>query len=135
MKRLLLAALAALAFAPAASAMGTAGIVLDPKCLSESAWEVEPTAAPIKIYGCRPVENIPAPDSDGWTTYTRPLVDGTDAGFTKVKMLPGPTPETIQFLLIDSGGGSGNFGYKGTGTPGGDGVLQNPTVDIWKGGN
>lgn len=135
MKRLILAALAALAVAPAASAMGTAGIVLDPKCLSESAWEVDPTQAPIKIYGCRPVGDIPAPNAEGWTTYTRPLVDGTDAGFTQVKMLPGPTPTTIQFLVIDSGGGSGTFGYKVTGTPNGDGVLQNPQVDIWSGGN
>ncbi len=135
MKRLVLAALAALAFAPTASAMGNAGVILDPKCLSDSAWEVDATQAPIKFFGCRPAADIPAADAEGWVTYTRPQVDGTDAGYTKVKMLTPPTPQTIQFLLIDNGGGSGNFGYKVTGTPGGDGVLGSPTVDIWNGGN
>lgn len=136
MKRLLLAAPVALAiaFAPAANAMGTAGVILDPKCLSESAWEVDPTQAPIRFFGCRPAANIPAADAEGWITYTRPQENGTDAGYTKVKMLTPPTPETIQFLLIDNGGGSGNFGYKVTGTPS-DGVLTNPKVDIWNGSN
>lgn len=124
-----------LAVSPSPSAaMGAAGVILDPKCLSESAWEVDPTSAPIRFFGCRPAADIPAADSEGWITFTRPLVDGTDAGFTKVKMLVPPTPGTIQFLLVDSGGGSGTFGYKVTGAPGGDGTLQNPKVDIWSGG-
>jgi len=116
-------------------AMGAAGVVLDPKCLSESAWEVDATQAPIKVFGCRPIADIPAPNAAGWTVYNRPQVDGTDGGFTQVKMLAPVPPNKIVFLLVDNGGGSGNFGYKVTGVAGGDGVLQNPTVEIWNGGN
>ena len=139
MKLPVLAALAAIStaalFAPPAAAMGTAGVILDPKCLSEAAWEVDPTSGPIKLSGCRPVANIPAPNAAGWIVYTRPLVNGADAGFTQVKMLTSVPPDKIVFLLVDNGGGSGNFGYKVTGVPGPDGVLRNPTVEIWNGGN
>ena len=53
MKFPVLAALAALslatAAAPSAMAMGTAGVILDPKCLSESAWEVDATTWSVPI--------------------------------------------------------------------------------------
>ncbi|MDP1739095.1 MAG: hypothetical protein Q8L23_16845 [Caulobacter sp.] len=130
-----IAVLATAAAAPSAQAMGAAGVILDPKCLSESAWEVDATQAPIKFFGCRPAADIPAANAGGWTVYTRPLVDGTDGGFTQVKMLTSIPPNKIVFLLVDNGGGSGNFGYKVTGVPGPDGVLQEPTVEIWNGGN
>ena len=130
-------ALAAPAVAPAQSgmAMGAAGVILDPKCLSEAAWEVDPTSAPIRFFGCRPAADIPAANGAGWIVYNRPQENGSDAGFTQVKMLTSVPPNKIVFLLVDNGGGSGNFGYKVTGVPGGDGVLQNPTVEIWSGAN
>lgn len=139
MKFPVLAALAALsltaAAAPSAMAMGTAGVILDPKCLSESAWEVDATQAPIRFFGCRPAADIPAANGAGWTVYTRPQVNGADGGFTQVKMLTSIPPDKIVFLVVDNGGGSGNFGYRVTGVPGPDGVLQNPTVEIWNGGD
>lgn len=131
----LVCAAPAVSTAQSGMAMGAAGVILDPKCLSESAWEVDPTQAPIKFFGCRPAADIPAPNAGGWTVYTQPLVNGADGGFTQVKMLTSVPPNKIVFLLVDNGGGSGNFGYKVTGVPGGDGVLQNPTVEIWNGAN
>ncbi len=130
-----LAAMAAVMTAPSALAMGTAGVILDPKCLSESAWEVDATQAPIRFFGCRPAADIPAANGAGWTVYTRPQVDGADAGFTQVKMLTSIPPDRIVFLVVDNGGGSGNFGYKVTGVPGPDGVLQSPKVETWNGGD
>ncbi|MFZ5669572.1 MAG: hypothetical protein ACOY4K_08760 [Pseudomonadota bacterium] len=141
MIRTTLAAAGALALlaltAPPSAAMGTAGVILDPKCLSEAAWEVDPTSGPIRIFGCRPAADIPAANAEGWTVYTRPPVNGSDAGFTQVKMLTSIPPDRIVFLVVDNGGGSGNFGYKVTGVPGGDGVLLKDglTVEVWTGGN
>jgi hypothetical protein len=125
MKYLLLGAtLLALTTGSAASAMGGAGIILDPKCLSDAAWAVDPTAGAIRFFGCRPAADIPAPDADGWTTYTRPMVNGTDGGFTRVKLITLKQPNIVVFQVQDNGGGSGTMSVTVTGVPGPDGVME-----------
>ncbi len=124
MKRLFLATLFAASIGSQAFAMGGAGIILDPKCLSTSAWAVDPTAAPIQFYGCRPADQIPAPDADGFTTYTRPLVDGNDGGFTRVKLMTLKQPNIVVFQVQDNTGGSFTMSVTVTGVPGPDGVMQ-----------
>lgn len=130
MKRLMLAAIAALAFAPAASAMGTAGVVLDPQCLSEAAWAVDPASGPIRIFGCRPVSEIPAPDAEGWINYTKPMVDGADGGFTRVKMINTIEPNIIVFQVQDNGGGSGTMSSTVTGVPGPGGLMEEQGLKV-----
>lgn len=124
MKRLLIAAAFSLLASSSASAMGGAGIILDPKCLSEAAWAVDPTAGPIRFFGCRPASEIPAPDADGFVTYTRPLVDGNDGGFTRVKLITLKQPNIVVFNVQDNGGGSGTMSVTVTGVPGPNGVME-----------
>lgn len=130
MKRLLIAAAFSLLASSSASAMGGAGIILDPKCLSEAAWAVDPTAGPIRFFGCRPASEIPAPDADGFVTYTRPLVDGNDGGFTRVKLITLKQPNIVVFNVQDNGGGSGTMSVNVTGVPGPDGVMQTQGLEV-----
>lgn len=130
MKSLLLAAALSLLGANGASAMGGAGIILDPKCLSDSAWAVDPTAGPIRFFGCRPATEIAAPDADGFTTYTRPLVNGADGGFTRVKLITLKQPNIVVFQVQDNGGGSGTMSVTVTGVPGPDGVMQQAGLSV-----
>ncbi|HQT55173.1 MAG TPA: hypothetical protein PKX06_17110 [Phenylobacterium sp.] len=130
MKRLLIAAAFSLLASSSASAMGGAGIILDPKCLSEAAWAVDPTAGPIRFFGCRPASEIPAPDADGFVTYTRPLVDGNDGGFTRVKLINLKQPNIVVFNVQDNGGGSGTMSVTVTGVPGPDGVMQTQGLEV-----
>ncbi|MDO8911679.1 MAG: hypothetical protein Q8N10_04990 [Phenylobacterium sp.] len=130
MKRLLIAAAFSLLASSSASAMGGAGIILDPKCLSEAAWAVDPTAGPIRFFGCRPASEIPAPDADGFVTYTRPLVDGNDGGFTRVKLITLKQPNIVVFNVQDNGGGSGTMSVTVTGVPGPDGVMQTQGLEV-----
>ncbi|MDO9248632.1 MAG: hypothetical protein Q7U11_19395 [Phenylobacterium sp.] len=130
MKRLLIAAAFSLLASSSASAMGGAGIILDPKCLSEAAWAVDPTAGPIRFFGCRPASEIPAPDADGFVTYTRPLVDGNDGGFTRVKLITLKQPNIVVFNVQDNGGGSGTMSVTVTGVPGPDGVMQTKGLEV-----
>ena len=124
MKRLLIAAAFSLLASSSASAMGGAGIILDPKCLSQAAWAVDPTAGPSRFFGCRPAADIPAPDADGFTTYTHPLVDGNDGGFTRVKLITLKQPNIVVFNVQDNGGGSGTMSVTVTGVPGPNGVME-----------
>ena len=48
-----------------------------------------------------PAADIPAPDADGWTTYTRPMVNGTDGGFTRVKLITLKQLTTNMDLIMD----------------------------------
>lgn len=130
MKRLLIAAVLSLLASSSASAMDGAGIILDPKCLSEAAWAVDPTAGPIRFFGCRPASEIPAPDADGFTTYTRPPVDGNDGGFTRVKLITLKQPDIVVFTVQDNGGGSGTMSVTVTGVPGPDGVMQTQGLEV-----
>lgn len=130
MKRLLIATALALLTTSSASAMGGAGIILDPKCLSEAAWAVDPASGPIRVFGCRPAEQVPAPDADGFTTYTRPLVDGSDGGFTRVKLITLKQPDLVVFQVQDNTGGSFTMSVTVTGVPGGDGLMQKTGLTV-----
>lgn len=130
MKHLLIATVLALLTTSSASAMGGAGIILDPKCLSEAAWAVDPASGPIRVFGCRPAEQVPAPDADGFTTYTRPLVDGSDGGFTRVKLITLKQPDLVVFQVQDNTGGSFTMSVTVTGVPGGDGLMQKTGLTV-----
>lgn len=107
----------------------------DPKCLADAVWEVDPTAAPMRLYGCRPLSDIPAPDANGWVTYTRPPVNGQDGGSLQVKLIAQPSVTSWKFEVIDMTGGSGAFGYMVEGEADDQGYIQHPKVTIMKSAN
>lgn len=108
----------------------TGAMAPDPKCLADAPWEVDPAAQPMRLYGCRPLSAMPAPGPDGWVTYTRPQVNGTDAGWLRVKLIAQPTVSSWKFQVVDNGGGSGNFGYTVSGEADAQGWIQRPVVTI-----
>lgn len=79
---------------------------LDPACLSSTAWAVDPASAPIQVFGCRPLVDIPSPDADGFISYDRPQVDGADGGFTRVKPMASAPEGQVAFVVQDNTGGS-----------------------------
>ncbi|MDX5393333.1 MAG: hypothetical protein LPJ86_05865 [Caulobacteraceae bacterium] len=101
-----------------------AAVILDPACLSKSAWAVDPASAPIQVVGCRPMAEIPPPGADGFITYERPPVDGADGGFTQVKPLPGAPAGQVSFLVQDNTGGSFTAQATVTGVLGADGYME-----------
>lgn len=103
---------------------------IDPACLAATAWAVDPTDAPIRVFGCRPPADIPAPDPDGFVTYTRPEVDGLDGGFTRAKALPGAPAGMISFMVQDNTGGSFTGQSTVTGVVGADGVMQSDGLSV-----
>ena len=100
------------------------GLVLDPACLSKSAWAVDPASAPIQVVGCRPVAEIPPPGADGFIIYERPPVDGVDGGFTQVKPLAGAPAGQVSFVVQDNTGGSFTGQATVTGVLGADGYME-----------
>lgn len=86
---------------PAASSL-----LLDPACLSTTAWAVDPAAEKIQVFGCRPPAEIPAPEADGFISYARPAVNGADGGFTRVKASPNAPAGKVAFVVQDNTGGS-----------------------------
>ncbi|CAN5540344.1 hypothetical protein BH09PSE4_BH09PSE4_20600 [soil metagenome] len=131
MKRLLLALLLVPAIAPGTVSAQTTGPQADPACMKDVPWEVDPTSGPIKVYGCRPVEQIGAPDAQGWSTYTRAAGNGWIRSKTVSSAYPAGSVWTI--IVEDNGGGSGVFGYTVVGAPDANNVLQNPKVTIYNG--
>lgn len=119
--------LGAVAIAAPGIAAGPAQI--DPKCLSTVPWEVD-ASGPIQVFGCRPAAAIPAPDAQGWTVYHRPKVNGTDAGYTRAKIIKIDADGTWHFSVQDSGGGGGVFPYTVSGKPNAKGILMPPTVKV-----
>ena len=113
-----------------APAEWTGAMQPDPKCMADVAWEVDPAGAPIRVYGCRPLSAIPAADGEGWVTYTRPLVNGNDAGSIMVKLIDQPSVSSWKFKVVDTQGGSGSFGFIVSGEADANGYIQKPTVTI-----
>lgn len=130
MKRLLILALAPLSFAVPAHAQ-TTGPQADPYCMKDVPWEVDPGSGPIQVASCRSVDQISAPNAEGWVVYNRP----GGAGFIQTKTVSSAYKEGSSWtvIVVDNGGGSGNFGYTLTGAPDVNGVIQKPKVAIWKG--
>ena len=106
------------------AAAAPSAVVLDPACLSKSAWAVDPASAPIQVFGCRPVAEIPAAGPDGFVTYERPPVDGADGGFTQVKPLSGAPAGQVSFVVQDNTGGSFTGQATVTGVLGADGYME-----------
>jgi hypothetical protein len=134
-KALVAASMAAgLALSPAAAqnvpAEWTGAMQPDPMCMAGVAWEANPEAAPIRIYGCRPLSQIPTANAEGWVTYTRPPVNGNDAGFIMVKLIAQPSVSSWRFQVVDNQGGSGNFGFIVEGEADAQGFIQSPRVTI-----
>lgn len=98
--------------------------VLDPSCLANTAWAVDPAADKIQVFGCRPLRDIPAPDAEGFVNYTRPAVGGQDGGFTRAKPLGQAPAGQVAFIVQDNTGGSFTAQATVTGVLGGDGFME-----------
>ena len=96
---------------------------LDPACFAAVAWEVDPEAEPIQVFGCREDAEIPAPDAQGWIHYDRPSTDGSDNGFIWAKMGSVSADGVWTFTVQDNGGGSGTFESVVTGKPDMNGIM------------
>ncbi len=116
------------AMAQTVPAEWTGAMQPDPMCMADVAWEVDPAAAPIRVYGCRPLSAIPKADANGWVTYTRPLVNGQDAGAVQVKLIAQPSVSSWKFEVIDTQGGSGAFGFIVSGEADAQGYIRKPVV-------
>lgn len=125
-RTMLLAVLLALTALGQASAQTP---TLDPFCLRNVPWEVD-ASGPLRVFGCRAAAKIAAPDSDGWTTYTRRPQNGSSAGFIRTKMDSISPGGVWTFEVQDNGGGSGTFPYKVVGQPDARGVLIPATVAV-----
>jgi len=102
---------------------------IDPYCLKDVPWEVD-ASGPIRVFGCRRAAMIAAPDAEGWTTYTRPPENGSDAGFIRAKRDKVSRSGVWTFEVQDNGGGSGVFPYRVVGKPDAQGVLAPATVKV-----
>lgn len=105
-------------------------LVLDPACLSKTAWAVDPAADKIQVFGCRPLGDIPAPDAEGFVNYTRPAVDGQDGGFTRAKPLGEAPAGKVAFAVQDNTGGSFTSQATVTGVLGGDGTMETDGLSV-----
>jgi len=122
-------AVAAIVLLTAAQAGGASAApkpVIDPACFQAVAWEVDPSAEPIQINGCRPASQIPAANAQGWIEFDRP----DNGGFIMGKLVSVAKSGAVTFDVIDNGGGSGNFGYRVTGMPNAKGVLAKKGLKI-----
>ncbi|WP_304167708.1 hypothetical protein [Phenylobacterium aquaticum] len=126
--RIRAAAVLALLMTAAASAAQAAPAkpVIDPACFEGVGWEVDPASEAIQINGCRPVAQIAAPNAQGWIEFDRP----NNGGFIMGKLVSVAKSGAVTFDVIDNGGGSGNFGYRVTGTPNAKGVLAKKGLKI-----
>lgn len=120
----------ALALACIAGPAAAQTVVIDPACFEAVGWEVDPASEAIRINGCRPASEIPAPGPDGFITYQRPPQNGTDAGFIRAKLLSVGPGGAVTFEVQDNGGGSGTFALRVTGVPGPDGVLRKDGLKV-----
>lgn len=119
-----LALLGVLAVAGPAFADDASSAPLDPACFEKVAWEVDPSAEPIRVAGCRAADKVPAADAQGWIEYDRGPVNGSDGGFIRARQISRTAEGLIVFEVQDNGGGSGVFPYRVTGQIGPDGVLK-----------
>ena len=127
---LALAACLALGATAQAAPARTARPIIDPQCFEAVAWEVDPAAEPIRVSGCRPPDQVPAPDAQGWVMFERPPVNGTDGGFIRARLIKQGARGSITFEVQDNGGGSGTFASRVTGTPDPTGVLARKGLKI-----
>lgn len=116
--------------AVAEATASVSAVVLDPACLSKTAWAVDPASDTIQAFGCRPLSDIPAPDADGYISYSRPLVDGLDGGFTRVKASDGAPAGQVSFVVQDNTGGSFTAQATVTGVLGADGTMQSQGLSV-----
>lgn len=122
-----IAASAALTFLAWQAPASAAGAAFDPKCFAGVGWENQPEKESIKVWGCRPAADVPAPNAAGWIEYDRP---GANMGFIMGRLVNVGADGTYIFDVTDNGGGSGVFGFHVIGKPDGNGVLIPSTVHI-----
>jgi hypothetical protein len=120
----------ALALAMLGAPVLAAAPSVDPKCFEGVGWEVDPASEAIQVWGCRPTSEIPAPDAQGWIEYDRGLVNGSDGGFIRARLVSATPDGTLVFDVQDNGGGSGTFPFRVTGRPGPDGVLARAGLKV-----
>jgi hypothetical protein len=93
---------------------------VDPSCLVEVPWVVQPEAVDIRLIGCRAGTALAAPDAEGWRHYADPKGGSIETRFAGRDSVSG----SVVFLVRVNGGGSGTFSYQVTGIPNGDGILK-----------
>ncbi|MBV8030277.1 MAG: hypothetical protein JO035_02085 [Betaproteobacteria bacterium] len=100
---------------PPAAQPAAAGLSdrIDPACMAQAAWAENVRAEDLKIYGCRPANQIPAPNAKGWRRYEDPQGGYIETHVVKVDQGTG----TISFEVNWNGGGNLTMPFLVTGKP------------------
>lgn len=101
--------------------------VVDPACLASVPWFVDPASADMRLSGCRPRHEIPAPDAEGWIHYSDPNGASIDVHRDVVW---DRRSGAITFRVRYNGGGSLSSLYTISGQPVVDGVLKTGSFTV-----
>jgi hypothetical protein len=101
--------------------------IVDPACLAPVPWMVNPRLVDLQLAGCRPTNQIPAPNAAGWRQYQKP-----EGGFIEVHQDVEWDLQTkrVAFKVRVNGGGSGTFSMSVAGGPVVNRTLKAGTFDV-----
>lgn len=101
--------------------------IVDPACLVNVPWMVNPRAVDLQLAGCRPTSQIPAPNAEGWRQFQNP-----QGGYIQVHQDVEWDLQTrrVAFKVRVNGGGSGTVPMSVTGGPVVNRVLKAGSFDV-----